>query len=286
MISKKLKKNSKLFKRFTGLTRERFSGLLCKLEPIYNENEKFRLTKKRLDKPRKRAIGGGLQFKLTLEDRLLLVILYYRFYLTHEFLGILFNLDDSNISRTIKHINPLLARIFHIPERKIKLSDDEIEEIKYLFIDGTEQPIQRPKNRKKQKSYYSGKKKRHTIKVQVVTRNGSRVDAVSGSHNGRKHDKKIYDETRFVKPPGTKGIADTGYEGTILTRPIKRKKGKKLTKAQKKYNRKISSIRIKAEHVIARMKKYKIAKDIFRNKLSSHNLYIKNVAGLVNFAQG
>lgn len=283
---KKLKKNSKLFKRFTGLTKEQFSDLLLQLEPIYNENEKYRLAKKRLYKKRKRAIGGGLQFKLALEDRLLIVILYYRLYVTHEFLGMLFNLDNSNISRTIKHINPLLARIFHIPERKIKLTDDEIEKMKYIFIDGTEQPIQRPKNRKKQKSYYSGKKKSHTIKVQVVTRDGSRVDAVSSSHNGRKHDKRIYDETKLIKPPGVKGIADTGYEGTTLTRPIKRKKGKKLTKSQKKYNHKISSIRIKAEHVIARMKKYKITKDIFRNPLHTHNLYIKNVAGLVNFAQG
>ncbi|MFC1659013.1 transposase family protein, partial [Pseudomonadota bacterium] len=202
-----------------------------------------------------------------------------------EFLEILFNLHNSNVSRTIRHISPLLARIFHIPERKVKLTDNEIETMKYLFIDGTEQPIQRPKNRKKQKEYYSGKKKRHTVKVQVATRDGKMIDAVSRSHNGRKHDKKMYDETRLIKPPGIKGVGDTGYEGTTLIRPVKRKKGKKLTKAQKKYNHKISSIRIKAEHAIAKMKKYRITKDIFRNPLSSHNLYIKNVVGLVNFAQ-
>ena len=31
------------------------------------------------------------------------------------------------------------------------------------FIDSTEQEIQRPKNKKRKKEYYSGKKKKHTV---------------------------------------------------------------------------------------------------------------------------
>jgi len=36
------------------------------------------------------------------------------------------------------------------------------------ITDGTEQPIPRPKNKKKRKTYYSGKKKKHTVQNQIT----------------------------------------------------------------------------------------------------------------------
>jgi hypothetical protein len=44
---------------------------------------------------RERAIGAGHKFKLALEDRLLMLLMYYRLYITHEFHGFLFGIDDS-----------------------------------------------------------------------------------------------------------------------------------------------------------------------------------------------
>ena len=38
----------------------------------------------------------------------------------------------------------------------------------FFFHDGTERPIQRPKDAQVQKTYYSGKKKQHTIKNNLV----------------------------------------------------------------------------------------------------------------------
>ena len=105
-----------------------------------------------------------------------------------------------------------------------------------FFFDGTEQPINRPK--KHQRKSYSGKKKHHTIKWQIVTRDGKQLDAVSKSYPGKTHDKKIYDKTRVERPPDSRSVGDTGYLGTNLVQPVKKKKGKKLTKAQKKYNKK------------------------------------------------
>lgn len=43
---------------------------------------------------------------------------------------------------------------------------EKFDEILKLFFDGTEQPTNRPK--KGQRKWYSGKKKRHTIKHQVA----------------------------------------------------------------------------------------------------------------------
>ena len=53
-----------------------------------------------------------------------------------------------------------------------------IEEIEQLFpgfkafIDSTEQEIPRPKNKRKRKSYYSGRKRKHTVKTQLMVNTG------------------------------------------------------------------------------------------------------------------
>lgn len=125
----KLKNNRNLFCRFTGLEVAQFEDLVMKLEPVYAANEA-----RRLKKTRKRKIGGGSQFSRSLEERLLMLLMYYKVYITHEFLGLLFDLDNSNISRSIRHLNPLLAKIFRVPERQIRLSDKEKDELINFFL--------------------------------------------------------------------------------------------------------------------------------------------------------
>lgn len=287
----RLLKNPKQFRALTGITPEKFEWLFKQIIPLYEEANRKRLSKKE----RKRAIGAGRKFQTVLADRLLMTLIYYRTYISHKFVGFLFQIDDSTVSRQIRVIEPLLAGIFRIPEKKVELTEDEIARI---FFDGTEQPINRPKNKKKQKDNYSGKKKRHTIKHQVTTakkkkkpgpgkgkskkKRKVRITSVSKSFPGKVHDKKIYDQVKVKKPPGSKGIGDTGYLGTDLTTPHKKPKGRKLTKRQKKYNRNLSSDRVNVEHGIGKMKIWRIAKDKYRNKLNKHTLMFKNVAGLQN----
>src|ERR1700730_17523683 len=53
------------------------------------------------------------------------------------------------------------------------------------------------------------------------------------------------------------------------SRPARRKKkprGRELTKAEKRANRKLAQIRVRVEHVIAGVKRSRIVKDVFRNK--------------------
>ena len=126
----KLKKHRSLFRRFTGLEVAQFEDLVTKLGPVYAENETRRLKKS----VRQRKIGGGSQFSCSLEERLLMLLMYYKMYITHEFLGILFDLDNSNISRSIRHLSPLLARIFRVPERRIRLSGKEKDELLNFFL--------------------------------------------------------------------------------------------------------------------------------------------------------
>ena len=70
------------------------------------------------------------------------------------------------------------------------------EVILKLLIDVTEQPIQRPVKSHKRKKTYSGKKKRHTRKVEMIMQDNGKILSVSHSHGRRKHDFRIRRKSR------------------------------------------------------------------------------------------
>jgi hypothetical protein len=281
----RLRKPPKTFRRLTGITPAAFDRLLDQLTPRYEQAE----ARRKARPGRKRKPGGGRKHALALADRLLMLLVYYRTYVTHAFLGFLFAIDDSAVGRNINPLQPLLAGIFRIPERRVELTEDEIRE---LFFDATERPTRRPE--RGQREFYSGKKKRHTIKAQVVVVRRTkppgpgakprklRIAAVSGSFPGKTHDKKIYDATRVVAPPDAKRTGDTAYIGTGLKTPTRRPRGGELTAGEKEANRRVSRRRVAAEHGIGKMKVWRIASERYRNPVSKHTLVMKNVAGLHN----
>ena len=278
----RLKRTPKTFRQLTGITPTAFDQLLDELTPRHDQAELRRKTRR----PRQRKPGGGPKHKLPLADRLLLLLIYYRTYTTHAFLGFLFGIDDSAVGRNINPLQPLLAGIFRIPERKVTLEPDEIRE---LFFDATERAIPRPSRR--QRRFYSGKKKRHTVKHQVVVvrkrktrgqRRRVRIAAVSAVFPGSVHDKKVYDLTRVVVPPGAKRTGDTAYLGTLLETPTRKPRQGQLTPRQKRRKRRVSKRRIVVEHGIGKMKVWRIAAERYRNPRRSHTLMMKNIAGLHN----
>src|SRR3954463_4144922 len=157
--TERLRRSPHAFRQLTGITPAVFDQLLADLTPRYEHAESRR--KNRPDRQRKP--GAGRKHALALADRLLMLLMYYRTYTTHAFLGFLFGVDDSAVGRNINPLQPLLAGIFRIPERKVELEPEDLEE---LFFDAPKRPIPRPTRR--QKRYYSGKKRRHTVKTQVV----------------------------------------------------------------------------------------------------------------------
>jgi IS5 family transposase len=287
--TERLKRTPETFRSLTGLTPAAFQDLLTQVEPAWHAAR----AKRRARPDRRRKPGAGPKHCLSIADQLLMLLIYYRTYVSHAFLAFLFGIDDSTVCRNFRALEPLLAGIFRIPERKVELRPDEIRE---AFFDGTERPKYRP--RKGQRRYYSGKKKRHTLKNQVVVvrkrkkagrRKGRqkqkrrlRVAAVSPTSPGKVHDKKTYDNSRTVIPPGVAAYGDTGYQGTALRTPVKKKPKQELTSRQRRGNRRISRKRIVVEHAIGKMKTWRIASERFRNPTRRHTLILKNVAGLHN----
>lgn len=271
----RLRRQPQTFRRLSGLSVEKFDELLSQLAPLFAASEV-----KRLARPQRvRAMGGGRNYDLSLEDRLLILLMYYRLYVTHATLGFLFDLDDSTVSRRIRQLEPLLAQFFRIPEHKVKMEQEEIEQ---LFFDATEQPIERPQKKGEQKRHYSGKKKRHTLKHQAVTDHKGRIRAVSPAYPGRVHDKKVYDRERVQKPPEVPAAGDSAYQGSDLQTPHKKPRGGTLSEAQKAHNRQHASERIVVEHSFGHMKIFGILAQRYRNARSRHTLIFKNVAGLHN----
>src|SRR3954453_13732709 len=203
----RLRRSPDAFRQLTGITPDAFDRLLADLTPRFEQAEA-----RRKDRPgRQRKPGAGRKHALSLADRLLMLLIYYRTYATHAFLGFLFGVDDSAVGRNINPLQPLLAGIFRIPERRIRLDPEEMRE---LFFDATERPTRRPAAG--QRAYYSGKKKRHALKNQVALarrppppgtgpgRQRLRIAAVCETQPGKVHDKKVYDRSRVVCPPGAR----------------------------------------------------------------------------------
>jgi transposase len=286
---KSLSKRSHLFLRLTGLKVEEFNRISKIIKPIY-EKERIKRVKDNT---------GRISNIKTIEDKLICLFMYYRCYITHEFLGYLFNLHNSNICRLFKILEPIVAKKIHIEKDKT-LTKEIVEQ---LIVDVTEQPIQRPKNKKKQKEYYSGKKKKHTIKKQIIIDDKGKITQISKTYKGKDHDFKIFKDSDNLKSieRNAKILADSGYQGikrykTSAEIPIKRHKIKDndgniiiktgLTKEEKTYNHNLSSKRIKVENKFRELKVFKILSDTYRNFTKKHDLRFNIIAGLVNHKNG
>jgi Helix-turn-helix of DDE superfamily endonuclease len=92
-----------LFKSFTGLTVREFDDIYNKeITKRYGKHELQRLTKRKDTRDRK--LGAGRPFKLDLRERFVMLLVYYRLYITYTLAGFLFDLDQSNICRGIQKI--------------------------------------------------------------------------------------------------------------------------------------------------------------------------------------
>ena len=164
----KLSRKPLQFKSFTGLSVKQFDDVFKEIESKYPMYEIKRLSTKRKYRRERAVGGGGRRFKLVIEDRVILVLVYYRLYITYTLTGFLFDLDQSNVCRDIEKIERLIRSCLPIPQKLYKVTrrlktKEEVEQYFpgfMAFTDCSEQPIPRPKNRLRRRLYYSGKRKK------------------------------------------------------------------------------------------------------------------------------
>ncbi|MFH1545949.1 MAG: transposase family protein [Patescibacteria group bacterium] len=290
-----LKKKPAHFKSFTGFTVEEFENLADEIHLDWAELQKsfYKPEKKRL-----RKYGGGRKLKLaTLEDQLLLALVWVKLYCTNCLLEYLFGIDETKIKGYRKRIQPLFQNLFLLPKdkrKKIRTLEELrkiIPDLDAVISDATEQQISRPGKKRKQRKYYSGKKKKHTVKTQITSTVSTYILDVSESVEGKRSDYKLLQESGVLKwIRNLKLYVDLGYQGIDSDFPeinavIPRKKprGKPQTRSNKIFNRKMSRIRVRVENAIAKLKKFRVLGEKFRHNLKDYNATFRMIASLVNF---
>ena len=118
MRAAQLKQRPGHLQNFTGLSVVQFEELVAALGAEVTGGQVVK-------RPRQRAVGGGRKAKLAFEDQVVLVLMYYRLYLTQVLLGYLFDLDDSNVSRVITKLRPLLLAVLPLPVEETLFIGDE-----------------------------------------------------------------------------------------------------------------------------------------------------------------
>ena len=106
--------------------------------------------------------------------------------------------------------------------------------------------------------------------------------------NGKKHDFRLFKESKVRWGRKINGLTDSGYTGIkkiqANTRlPKKSSKKHPLTKEEKQENKAIASQRAVNENVIGSLKRFKILNDKYRNRRKRFGLRFNLIAGIYNF---
>lgn len=244
-------RDERQLKAVIGMGKDEFYSLLSTFA------ESWYVELKLASPDRVRKVGGGKKGALkTMEEKLFSILLYLKTYPTFDVLGFLTDRERTRACRSthflLKVLERTLGKKFVLPARKITSVEEFFEkfpEMKDVFPDGTERPVQRPKDAKKRKKLYSGKKKRFTKKAIVVADEKKRILILTKSKSGRRHDKRLADKEELFRrlPPEVTAWTDTGFQGVTREHsntymPKKATKNHPLTEEERQDNRIISGI--------------------------------------------
>jgi len=158
-----------------------------------------------------------------------------------------------------------------------------------FWQDGTERPLQRPKDPEAQEEYDSGKKKRHTLKTLLVIHARCQMCCLSPTCAGNASDSSVAEGAGYPVPSGSglyqdKGLQGFCWPGVTIFQPQKKPRGGELTPPEHATNRQISSMRMRIEHAMGGVKRYRIVKDTIRLlKDGIRDAVMETCCGLHNF---
>lgn len=311
----RLKQHPAIFRALTSLQLVEFETLVLDLLPSHQQAREDRLYREE----RQRAFGGGRSGDLCVTDQILLTIIWLRLYPAYAVLGYLFGVSESTALRMVDYVLPLLeaagrdAMRRPQPTHKSEGKSEEggrsrgrsLEEILRevpelaVIVDSFEQRVQRPKTRKTTDktrkttdTYYSGKKKQHTLKSQVAInrRDGTFVD-VSQSVPGPTADMELLRQSGLIDELAQEVwlLGDLAYLGVdklhphgLGATPRRKPRGRPRPSEDVVYNREFARERVKVEHSIGRLRHYQALSAMDRHHRRAHTSRVVAVAGLVN----
>ena len=263
-----LQLNGTNFRRRTGVDPETFA----EMEAVLHERE---ASKRKSGRPP--ALPAGTQLLLTLE--------FWREYRTYFHLGQDWGIHESTVGRTVGRVEEALLKSgrFSLPGKKTVKDADTV--FTAVVVDVSEVPCERPK--KKQRAWYSGKKKRHTMKLQLLIHPVTAKILCVATGRGATHDLRRLRQSKTPIHPDTELIADAGDQGiqhqhAFSRTPKKASKHHPLTDEQRTSNRQLARVRLPVEHVIRRLKVFRILKETYRHRRRRFHLRVNLIATVCN----
>ena len=258
--------------------------------------------------------GQGKVSRFELKYYLFMTIAHLRCGLAQWKIAGLFDVNQSTVSRQINPILQFLNTSAAAPPNiaaeisKTKTFNDLKKLLNYsgsitLLIDGFEREIDIPTDKKKEKKHRSGKKRLHTYKKLIITTLERLILYVSSAKPGSVSEITMLDDIdpgfgkwwKKMKNPRTRKNqqfimrGDAAYQGfgtrlkgTRTYSPIKSSKNHPLTKADKEYNRKHSSIRVGVENTIGMINQYLFMTSQIEGSKEQYDLKVGATAALIN----
>lgn len=233
-------------------------------------------------------IKRGKKPKLCVEEQILVTLEYWREYRTYFHIGTSWGVSESTVCRIVHRIeNQLMASgKFRLQGKKSLVRVRGFSRPKIAVMDVTQTPIERPK--RKQREFYSGKKKYHTLKTQLIINRETGEIICTFFGKGRGHDFSLFKASGVHFHPKTTSLADGGYQGINRYHcnsytPRKKPKNGELSSLEKEYNRLLAKERIIIEHINRRLKIFKILGNKYRNRRRRYGLRCNLLAAIYNY---
>jgi len=257
-----IKDNRKKLRAMTGHDKKEIEALLPLFTQALNRQE---VKRKVSNRQRKRKLPPPLSC-------LFFILVNHKLNPLQTVMGVLFGMSQSQVNEWIHRLTPVLAEALerdgYLPEREPTQVAQAIQESQdnEFVLDGTERRRGRPVDNQEQRAYYSGKKKAHTIKNNVLTeRNGQRVIYLSQTYPGRPTIKRLKTSNiliilRLCSVSKTQVFKALNRRGQPKKKPPKQER----PWVDKSINSAISSLRVTGEQAISGIKRMRIVKDPLR----------------------
>lgn len=256
------------------------------------EAERENTLQTRADRKRKYVRNDGRKRKVYACQKFLMTLIYLRQNVNHTVVGQMFGVSADTSENVFHEVLPILQREFPSQkweaEKKWRKGEQQWspEEVDYLIIDSFETPIKRSSINEKQKKKYSGKKKMHTLKSQLITDEKGEIIQINAGFDGPKSDIEIYRDTRLKKEwREKKKLGDKAYIGEDIETPQKKPKGGELTEEEKAKNRELSAKRVIVEHGVRKVKTFKILRQDYRLGVWLFPKIAETVVGLIQYSR-
>jgi hypothetical protein len=201
----------------------------------------------------------------------LVVAVYYRTNLTMRQLGPLFGVSSSTVCRVIQRLGPLLA--LELAPRPAAAAD------RLWIVDGTLIPV------RDRKVAASSRNHRFSANVQVIVDPDTRlVIAAARPVPGTTADAHAWRDSGLSRHcQGVTVLGDGAYLNCGMAVPHRKRPGRALLKAEEDDNAEHRRVRARVEHVIGRLKNYKILRDCRQRGDGLHRA-VQAVAHMHNLA--